>query len=59
MRRPYSMVAREKATNIDHGNGTYLIGRFAKRMGIIVQHETITLDGNQKGAQTKLLIPYI
>lgn len=52
-------VKSSKATNIDHGNGTYLIGRFAKRMGIIVQHETITLDGNQKGAQTKLLIPYI
>ena len=52
-------VKSSKATNIDHGNGTYLIGRFAKRMGIIVKHKTIMLEGNQKGAQTTLLIPYV
>ena len=52
-------VKSSKATNIDHGNGTYLIGRFAKRMGIIIQHETIKLKDNQKGAQTILLIPYV
>ena len=52
-------VKSSKATNIDHGNGTYLIGRFAKRMGIIVQHKNIILEGGHKGAQTTLLVPYV
>lgn len=52
-------VKSSKATNVDHGNGTYLIGRFAKRMGIIVQHNNIMLEDGQKGAQTTLLVPYV
>ncbi len=52
-------VRSSKTVNQEHGYGTYLIGRFARIMGIVIQHDTVLLSNNQKGAKTTLLIPYI
>lgn len=40
-----------------HGNGTYLIGRFAERMGIEIIAKNIVTSKQEKGASTVLLIP--